>query len=477
MPSCIISTSDRVPRLRSCLLLLCLFIALGAGAQTVTVRSIEISGNKKTRTFIIRRELTFSEGDTLLQAELGQVMERNRNNLINLGIFNQAVVNVSEWDTKNHVIDVTVAVQESWYIYAAPIFDLADRNFNVWWNTYDAALNRVNLGGRLDWLNFSGRNDKLKAKLQFGYTPKQEFEYRFPFLDRRQRFGLTTGFFHSSNKEAAYGTVANREQFVRIDERKMMERYRGAVRLVYRPSILLRHEMDVVYQHVKADSQFVADYNPNLFRNGGTTHEAVTLRYVFEYDNRNIKIFAEKGIRVLLETEKVGFGQQADENLFKSNALFEGNVTTGRRFQHRFTLSGKYSWIRSRPSYMHYQALGYGQNYIRGYELYLVDGLDFVLGKYQFALKLFDEKITLGEWIPMTAFREMPFRVFLSLHAETGYVNDPYTGDVNPLANRMLSGGGLGVQVLLYHNMLFDFNYSGNHLGEWGFFIHNRTNF
>jgi len=477
MPSCIISTSEGIRLARFIALLMLLLAGRTGIGQVVTIRSIEISGNRTTKSFIIRRELTFREGDTLPQRDLGLILERNRDNLINIGIFNQAVVNIAEWDTREHLVDISVTVRESWYVYAAPIFDLADRNFNVWWNTYNASLRRVNLGGRLDWLNLTGRNDKLKLKVQFGFTPKQEIEYRFPYLDKRQRFGLLAGFFHSSNKEAAYGTVANREQFVRIEDRRILERYRGGIQLTYRPSIRLRHDLDMIYQVVRADSQFVDEYNPRLFRLGGTSHRALTLAYTFEYDDRDIRLFAEKGVRVWLKLEKTGWGRQDDENLLTARTSLEGNVPSGRRFQHRVTLGAKYSLIRSRPSYMHYLALGYGQDYLRGYELYLIDGLDFFTAKYQLSYKLLESKIRLGTWMPMKAFREMPIHLYLSMHLETGYVNDPYTGDVNTLSNRWLTGTGPGINLLLYNNMLVQFNYCVNHLGQWGLYLHNRTSF
>src|SRR5690606_8213768 len=146
-----------------------------------------------------------------------------------------------------------------------------------------------------------------------------------------------------SNRETSYGTVNNREQFIQLDERRLHERLRGQTTLTYRPSILLRHELTVGYQYVKADSQLVADYNPILFRKGEVTHRALTLRYKYEYDNRDIKIFPEKGFRVSVETEKTGFGQQADENVFKSFALLEWNEPIGRRFQHKAQVSGQYS--------------------------------------------------------------------------------------------------------------------------------------
>ena len=90
-------------------------------SQSVVVISITISGIKRTKPAIVCRELTFAKGDTLLQMDLGPTMERNRNNLLNLGIFNEVVVNVSEWDTERHLIDVTIELKESWYINALTI--------------------------------------------------------------------------------------------------------------------------------------------------------------------------------------------------------------------------------------------------------------------------------------------------------------------------------------------------------------------
>ena len=153
--------------------------------QTVTVKTIEIYGLKRTKEHIVHRELTFQTGDSLDQMTLGDIFERNRHNLLNLGIFNEVEFNIREWDTEKDEIDIVIEFTESWYIYAVPVFEIADRNFNVWWTTYNHAFNRLNIGARLDWLNFSGRNDKLKAKWQIGYTPKQEIEYRFPYFNKK----------------------------------------------------------------------------------------------------------------------------------------------------------------------------------------------------------------------------------------------------------------------------------------------------
>ena len=454
-----------------------LFLFDIAICQTVTVQSITIHGLKRTKSSIVYRELTFKEGDTIPQADLGPILERNRNNLINMGIFNEAIVNISEWDTEAQVVEITVEVKESWYIYAMPILELADRNFNVWWTTYDHAFNRLNLGARLDWLNFTGRNDRLKMKMQFGYTPKQEIDYRFPYLNKRQSLSISTGFNHSINKEISYITQDNREQFVQLDERVVQERWQGNIRGFYRPSLFIKYELALGYQHLKVDQDIVNDYNPIYFSNGDSTQSVFSLRGVFEYDDRDIKLFPARGLKAAIEFEKIGLSKNADENLFITFLTLEYNVATGRRFQHRFSSISKYSFSRNRPSQIYYRGLGSGVKYVTGYELYIVDGLDFTVGKYQLAYKVIEKQMNLGDAMPIDQFRKINYSIYLSWLLETGYSNDPYLGDTNPLANEWLYGTGGAVTVMLYHNFLFQFSYSVNHLGEAGFFIHNRTSF
>ncbi|MBK9982880.1 MAG: BamA/TamA family outer membrane protein [Saprospiraceae bacterium] len=278
-------------------------------SQSVTVTSIQTKGLNKTKESIVLRELTFGVGDTIVQNDLGLAIEKNRNNLLNLGLFNEVSINVSEWDTDLHQVQIIIELKESWYIYLLPILDLADRNFNVWWNTHHHSFERLNVGAQLDYLNFTGHNDKFKAKLQFGYTPKQEIEYRFPYFNKRQSLGLTVSALHSENKEISYATVDNVEQFLKLDKRKLQEKWKTQVTLQYRPSIYIRHEISASLEFLRMDSA-ILDYNPLLFRNGAITHHELMMHYSFEYDNRDLKIYPSKGIKAQLETEKIGWGKK-----------------------------------------------------------------------------------------------------------------------------------------------------------------------
>src|SRR5688500_3094154 len=444
--------------------------------QVVTIKSIEIRGLKKTREEIVHRELNMAVCDTLLQTELSETIARNRNNLLTLGLFNGVEINISESDTEGNEIEIVIEVPESWYIYAVPIVAIADRNFNVWWPTYNHDLKRLNLGSRLDYLNFTGRNDKLKAKWQFGYTPKQEIEYRFPYLNKRQSLGVSMGMLHSINKEVSYESRNNQEEFIMLDERKLQDKVRALVKLQFRPTHYLRQELEWTFEQIKIDTGVLV-YNPNYFRNGDTKHSSLAVKYSYEYDDRDLRIYPSKGIKALFEAEKRGWGNDDDENTLTSTISMEWNHSIGKRWLHRLSGVGHYSLNRRQPSYIHYRALGYGQKFVRGYELYVIDGLDYLIGKYQISYRLLQKQVDFGKMIPVEQFRKMPLEAFLSLHLESGRVTDPFTGDKNPLANNWLFGQGLGLNVLLYHNFLIQLNMNRNHLGEWGFFIHNHTSF
>ena len=463
---------------RICILLAGFFNCLTYSfSQSVIVRSINIYGLEKTRTSIVHRELTFAVGDSLVQNDLGVILERNQNNLLNMGLFNEVLVNISEWDTHQDEVDVHIEVKESWYIYVLPIVDLADRNFNVWWTTYEHDFSRINIGARLNWLNFSGRNDKLKGKLQFGYTPQQELEYRFPYLNRRQTLGITTSFLHSINKEVNYANENNQQLFVNLDERKIQERWQASVKAQYRPSFFIKYELSLSYQHLQVAEEIIADYNPQYFVSGKSQQDVFSVAGSFEYDNRDLKIFPAKGMKAFLMLDKVGLGGREDENILRGTISYEYNLSMGKRLQHRIATIGQYSFIRDQPSFVYYEGLGRNIKYVSGYELYLMDGLDFVVGKYQIAYKVLEENINFGKGIPIEAFQKMPFKLYFSLLAETGYANDPFTGSNNPLSNRWLYGGGPAATIMVYNNFLLQFSYCTNHLGDWGFYIHNKTSF
>lgn len=71
------------------------------------VRNITIVGQKKTKDFIIRRELLVSEGSSILDKDI----ERSKNRLMSLGYFKKIEINKSKVSGSNSV-DLTVEIEE-----------------------------------------------------------------------------------------------------------------------------------------------------------------------------------------------------------------------------------------------------------------------------------------------------------------------------------------------------------------------------
>ena len=151
-----------------------LFLVINVNSQSTTIDSIYILGNNRTKRKVIVRELTFYQNYILSEDDdLKETEKYNEKRLLSLGLFNEVSVSFKPSVGDNHV-NALIIVNENWYIYPSPIFELADRNFNLWWYELNRDLKRVNYGLRAEHINLSGNRDKLSLTFQVGYTRKLE---------------------------------------------------------------------------------------------------------------------------------------------------------------------------------------------------------------------------------------------------------------------------------------------------------------
>ncbi|MGE5108690.1 MAG: POTRA domain-containing protein, partial [Sphingobacteriales bacterium] len=136
-----------------------IFFADTTGLQSdstkVTIRNIFITGNKKTREYIIRREIAFTEGSSVEIYNLIPLIERARENIYNTQLFLEVKPQIQNW--VDGFVDVYFEVRERWYLFPLPYFKLVDRNLNQWIGEQSASLKRVNYGLKFGWNNVSGR--------------------------------------------------------------------------------------------------------------------------------------------------------------------------------------------------------------------------------------------------------------------------------------------------------------------------------
>lgn len=457
-------------------------LCLHGSAQHLLVESLHITGEVKTKEVVILRELDFSVGDTIGVHELAGRLERNRGNLLNTSLFTEVDINIKDWDTEQNLISIAIVVKEAWYLYLVPIVELADRNFNVWWKEHNAAFDRINLGIRAYHINFSGMRDRLKAKGQLGYTRKLEAEYELPFFNKKKTLGMFYNVLLSANKELAYRVENNKEVFypengvIPENTSDVLRRFKFQAGLQYRANLYSTHEFEASFHNNWIAPQIAEDNNPDFFLDQKSRQTFFGLRYRGTYDNRDLRIFPMQGWLGSVEVMKEGIGVFGDVNSLQIVPAAEYYIPLTSTVTLGFQAKVKYSLIREKQPFSNYQGLGYGGDFLRGYQLYVINGLDFIYGKSTIKAQLLQYRINWKRKLPK-AFRIMDVQIFGTLNYDIGYVNDPFYAENNPLVNQTLFGWGPGVGVVLYHMLAIQIEYNMSDRGENGIFVHTKTSF
>lgn len=456
------------------LLSFCFAGTVGLSAQSpeptfVYITDLIIEGNNKTKPQIITREMNFSVGDSIPLPELGDRLEFNRLQLMNTGLFTSVLLNIRQWNADNE-ITVVVEVLETWYLYPVPVFELADRNFNVWWVEYNRSLNRINYGLHFYHFNFTGHRDLLDILGQLGFTNKLELEYSLPFINKKQTWGLTTDFLLARNRELNYITEEDKQVFNRSDDLQLLRRFRAGLGLTYRPRLQMYQRFKVKYFHNRIAEEVRSDLNPD-FLLGRLQQQYFELGYDFVLDQRDIRPYPIKGQFLFLNLKKEGIGWFKDINSLYITGEYRWYRPIAGPWSFAGTARGRVALIREQQPFFNSQALGYEADYVRGYEYYVIDGLDYFYTKANLRFEVLNRTINFGKLVPLQGFRLMPLRLQLVAFNDLGYANNPYYGANNNLANRLLVGYGLGLNIVAYYNMVFRLEASRNGLGEIGFFL------
>jgi len=457
----------------------CCFTVCDSQQNYFVITEVSIEGNKKTKEEIVLRELDILPGDTIYTSELSQRITENEKRILNTGLFTSATINIKDWDETTKEARAEIKLVENWYIYPAPIFELADRNFNVWWNEQNRSLDRINYGARVTHINLTGHRDKFKMTLQRGYTKKYELDYNYPYLDKAQTMGIRFNIFYSENTEIGYETIANKTIFYTDEEndRILLSRLRLNVRFQYRPSLYQHHNFNVEFHRNGIDDFIASDLNQDYFLNGLNRIRFFRLNYEFRFDKRIFFLYPEGGYQFGINLDKSGLGVFDEYNVFSGYVFGEIYHKPHERLILAQSIKAKTNFTRDKIAFANNTGLGYGADIIGGYELYVIDGTDYVLTKSSARFIAIDKLIDLGKAMPMAAFRPLTLKVFLTFNFDTGIVNEPTYLETNTLNNRWIYGYGPGLDIIMYNNWLFQIEYSFNQLGDKGVYIHNSISF
>jgi outer membrane protein assembly factor BamA len=444
-------------------------------SEYVIIDSIEIIGNKKTSRQVITNEMDLHPGDTILLEFLAKRLSSNEKRLQSIGLFTNAKVNLKNWNTDLSTANVEIVIQENWYIYPYIIFELADRNFNVWRKEQNYSLERVNYGLALTHINFTGNKDKLKLKFQRGFTRKYEVSYEYPYL--KKGWGFSTNFNYTENREIAYSTQDNKLLFYKNpDERKIFNQYRASIGLANRRNAFTFQNIRLEFISARVDSFIPQELNSNYFLDGKTKMRYFYVDYLFKFDNTLYPLYPIGGYRFDVNVRKEGLGIFKDVNNFWFTIGGERHTAIKKWLIISNRLKFKVNLQNNRPPYVLNSGLGYGSDNITGYQLYVLDGRDYILSKNAVKLRILDRDFKPSRRLP-NQFKIMNVKLFFRFNLDYGYTRDPYYGPSNELTNTGQLGYGPALDLIVYNNFTLSCQLGVTQFGEQGFFVESGFNF
>jgi hypothetical protein len=465
------------------ILALCFFYLSAQTVPSVIVKSVVVEGNRKTKTRIITRELTFSIGDTIPLSKFGKLLEDNRLRVMNTNLFNVVQLNVKDWKSGNLPVDevnIVITVIENFFVYPVPIFGLADRNFNVWWKEQKHSLARTNYGFSLMHINTTGQRDPFSLTAQFGYTPRVSLSYELPYVNKKQTVGLFISSNYGVNRELAVRTENNKLVFYRNTEKSIFQNVGLTVGATITPGLLSRHVVALSYSQQSIDTA-VINRNQDYFLESRSQQRYLILNYSFSHDTRDMRPYPLKGHLASVTLTKSGLLKSDDVNSLTANMRWAQFGKIAPRLSYESVAKIRLGLIKGAQPYTFTHGMGYGTDYLRGYEYYVVDGQDFGVLKNSLHFELFDKTFDLSKyltWKILQGFRSLPLKLYLSGNFDLGYArNSAALALKNPLDNRTLRSGGLGLDIVAYYSWVWQIQYSWNDLGEKGLFLHYKAGF
>lgn len=433
------------------------------------VRTIYITGNKRTRPDIILRELPFKSGDQFLLQDIVKKFQQAREQLMNTTLFHDVVVALKSFEGYN--VDVLIEVKERWYLFPIPYFKPVDRNFNQWLVEQKASFKRVNYGLKILYNNVTGRNDKLRFWFVSGYTHQFSFDYDRLYIDKALKWGMNVKFAVGKTREVNYNTIENKQAFVKDSNQYLQNFLDANLELTYRRAIKTRHRFGIGY-HVQNIKDTIAKLNPSYFSANRTHINYPELYYSMSYFDLDYIPYPTKGFAAELTFSKKGFN-----NIINVWQLTVKGSANWHLWPKTYLNLRSFGTIKApfKQPYFNQGLLGYNDVFMQGYEYYVIDG---VAGGYLKAGITKELLSVSGNFLKRKRNEPLhiPLRIFGKIFGNAGYVYNPQPGD-NFLVNHMLYSAGIGIDILTYYDFTLKLECTFNQLGENGLFLHRKSNF
>lgn len=426
------------------------------------IRAVVVDGNVRTKESIIERELGFTKDQPLIYSDSLLGIWRMR--LESTKLFNWVEI------TKNSIGDtLNVHVVERWYIWVKPEGGFLDRNFSEWWKNRD--IQRLSIGATVYVNNILGQQGGFFVRQAKGFMAADGFGFQRPFLKYKNcnawKFSLDNmrsrrAWINSENNQVVikeHWGIRQQEQLIGIAEykRRFEYKWQGVVRYKF--------ARDYAAQDIEAlnPQYFIAPLGVvnSQYEDWKQYTHSLVLGCI--RDTRNQANYPTKGSEW---KAGVSGGLQRCNNIAKPygelDSKYRGFYTLGTHTSLAVLAQMRYRF--GTLGYILQRQMGYGMEYVRGYEAFVFDGAGVALGKAAWRYQLLGDQRSLKLRFLPSAYEKVPIQCWFNIFADVGRTLSPYQIDRNPMSNQTLMSVGTGIDLLCYYDALarFDCSYNAN---------------
>lgn len=386
------------------------------GNYKVVIDSIRIKGNQKTKDFIILRELTFKEKDTLTTS----IAEYNRDRVYSLSLF--GTVEIIPYQFNDH-ITAYIIVEESWYIWPIPFAELKDKDWK-----------KVSYGLDLSVKNIFGYNERFNARVTLGFDPSYYLFYSNPVIDRSNKYIFSSEF--------SYSTIENKSKLAEKLAGKNFEQKFINVQAGIGKRISLYEWASAYLGFSYVESPF---YAKGISASNVKIDRIPFLSVGYVYDTRDLAQFAKKGL--LLSGNGIFKGLSIDKVAYEVlNLDFRGYKELFTDIFGKARLATRNTFGNEVP-YYDYSFLGYGER-VRGYSNDIMEGENYYFFSLEAFTPIIREMRISFEWVPLLpkSLLIYKFALYAQAFADAGLAYN-YGSKIN--ANRTQKGYGAGLTFLI----------------------------
>lgn len=434
----------------------------------VLVSDVVITGNASTKESVIRRELTFEIGDTIPLQQWEEKKRVSRENIMNTTLFNFVTLEENRKESSNETV-VNINVVERWYLWIYPYIAYSDRNLNAWYEADD--ITRFSYGLELKYRNFLGLKHCLDLTLISGYNQNYSLSYDIPYVTERQSLGVKMGVGYKRDKETPYMTENNKVLYFDGDD----EFSKQSAFVFFEPYYRFGHRKKLYVNFSYNNTLFHEDiymFNDDFTNNDGCRFQYFSIMATYKNDFRDDQNYPLNGHYLELLAEKIGLG------IFENSPdVFYGKITAdwykpvGGRWYWASNLTMKMSGDNDVPYFLN-QGLGYKNDYVRTYELYVIDAMNFALMKNNLKFAILNPVTKNLPFVRNERIGKIHFALYANMFFDCAYSWRLPDNPTSFLDNKFIFGTGIGVDFVTYYDKVLRVEFGVNDMGEYGFFVH-----